>query len=99
WREQIDIGPEREVVDGGPAFNRLIGPNLWPAAQPELREAVTAWHARLSDVARRLLRAWALSLGAEEDYFESNFGVNRPGFRSYLLPCPASAGWADSRPA
>ena len=25
--------------------------------------------------------------------------VNRPGFRSYLLPCPASAGWADSRPA
>ena len=25
--------------------------------------------------------------------------MNRPGFRSYLLPCPASAGWADSRPA
>lgn len=25
--------------------------------------------------------------------------MNRLGFRSYLLPCPASAGWADSRPA
>ncbi|MGF6821386.1 isopenicillin N synthase-like dioxygenase [Microbacterium sp. ZKA21] len=74
WREQIDIGPERETVSGGPAFNRLIGPNLWPAAQPELRDVVLEWHAKLSDVARKLLRAWALALGAEEDYFESNFG-------------------------
>src|SRR5690606_27613853 len=74
WREQIDIGPERDAVDGGPAFNRLIGPNLWPAAQPELREVVTEWHEHLSGVARKLLRAWALALGAEESYFESNFG-------------------------
>ncbi|MGM7666127.1 isopenicillin N synthase family dioxygenase [Microbacterium sp. A93] len=74
WREQIDIGPEREAIEGGPAFNRLIGPNLWPAAQPELREVVAQWHAHLSGVARKLLRAWALSLGADESYFESNFG-------------------------
>lgn len=74
WREQIDIGPEREAIEGGPAFNRLIGPNLWPAAQPELREVVSEWHERLSDVARKLLRAWALALGANESYFESNFG-------------------------
>lgn len=74
WREQIDIGPERTPVGDGPAFNRLIGPNLWPAAQPELREVVSEWHAALSDVARRLLRAWALSLGAEESYFDEHFG-------------------------
>ncbi|MGL3150940.1 isopenicillin N synthase family dioxygenase [Microbacterium sp. A82] len=74
WREQIDIGPERETVTDGPAFNRLLGPNLWPAAQPELREVVTEWHAQLSGVARKLLRAWALALGADESYFESNFG-------------------------
>ncbi|MEI3849649.1 MULTISPECIES: isopenicillin N synthase family dioxygenase [Microbacterium] len=74
WREQIDIGPERPAVEGGPAFNRLIGPNLWPAAQPELREVVEEWHAHLSGVARKLLRAWALALGAEESYFEENFG-------------------------
>lgn len=74
WREQIDVGPEREAIEGGPAFNRLIGPNLWPAAQPELREVVTEWHERLSGVARKLLRAWALALGADESYFESNFG-------------------------
>ena len=74
WREQIDIGPERSAVDGGPAFNRLIGPNLWPAAQPELREVVAEWHAALSDVARRLLRAWAEALGAAPSYFDDHFG-------------------------
>lgn len=74
WREQIDIGPERDAVAGGPAFNRLLGPNLWPVAQPELREVVAEWHAHLSGVSRKLLRAWALALGAEETYFEANFG-------------------------
>ncbi|MBO0979562.1 isopenicillin N synthase family oxygenase [Microbacterium sp. SD291] len=74
WREQIDIGPERAPVTGGAAFNRLIGPNLWPQAQPGLQEVVAEWHAALSDVARRLLRAWAQSLGADEHYFDDHFG-------------------------
>ena len=76
WREQIDIGPEREaIVDAdGPGYNRLVGPNLWPAAQPELREVVSEWHDHLTGVARTLLRAWALSLGAEEEYFDRHFG-------------------------
>lgn len=74
WREQIDIGSEREAVDDGPAFNRLIGPNLWPDAQPELREVAEEWQDHLIGVARKLLRAWALALGAEESYFDANFG-------------------------
>ena len=55
WREQIDIGPERDTVTSGPAFNRLLGPNLWPAAQPELREVVTEWHAHLCPRRRRVV--------------------------------------------
>jgi isopenicillin N synthase-like dioxygenase len=76
WREQIDIGPERPAVSdpGAPDYARLIGPNLWPAALPELQEVVTEWHDHLSGVARRLLRAWALSLGAPESYFDEHFG-------------------------
>ncbi|AZS36434.1 Deacetoxycephalosporin C hydroxylase [Microbacterium lemovicicum] len=76
WREQIDIGPERAAVDDpdAPDFARLTGPNLWPAAQPELREVVSEWHDHLSGVARKLLRAWALSLGAAEGYFDDHFG-------------------------
>ena len=33
---------------------------------------------------------------ADDDKPLTFFTVNRPGFRSYLVPCPASAGWADS---
>lgn len=73
WREQIDIGPEREAVGNDPAFNRLIGPNMWPAAQPELQHIVSEWHTTLSDVSRKLLRAWALALGAAENYFDEHF--------------------------
>lgn len=76
WREQIDIGPEREAVTdpAAPDYARLIGPNLWPQAQPGLREVVLEWHDHLSGVARRLLRAWALALGADESYFDQHFG-------------------------
>jgi len=74
WREQIDIGPERDAIPGGPAFNRLLGPNLWPASQPQLREVVAEWHEHLSAVSRKLLRAWALALGADASYFEQHFG-------------------------
>ncbi|GAA1468585.1 isopenicillin N synthase family dioxygenase [Microbacterium thalassium] len=76
WREQIDIGPERTAVDdpGAPDHARLIGPNLWPTALPGLRAVTEEWVDHLSGVSRRLLRAWALSLGADEDYFDRHFG-------------------------
>ncbi|MGV9195011.1 isopenicillin N synthase family dioxygenase [Microbacterium sp. MC2] len=76
WREQIDIGPEREAVTDpdAPDFARLTGPNQWPSAQPELREVVDEWQDRLTGIARKLLRAWAVALGAEEDHFERHFG-------------------------
>jgi isopenicillin N synthase-like dioxygenase len=95
WREQIDIGPERPaVVDpGAPDFSRLTGPNLWPAAQPELRDVVEEWHDHLSGVARKLLRAWALSLGAEEEYFDRHFGEP-----STLIKIVRYPGKADPTP-
>jgi isopenicillin N synthase-like dioxygenase len=75
WREQIDIGPEREAITGSDApWDRLVGPNLWPTAQPELQDVVLEWHDHLTGVARKLLRAWALSLGANEGYFDQHFG-------------------------
>src|SRR5690606_11493345 len=46
-------------------------------------------------VAERSLAAWL----ANQRKAALRGTLNRPGFRSYLLPCPASAGWADSRPA
>jgi isopenicillin N synthase-like dioxygenase len=80
WREQIDIGPERDAVEPGPGvpeYWRLEGPNLWPEALPELREIMTRWNEELSNVAMRLMRAWALSLDAPEDAFDEAF-AGRP---------------------
>ncbi|MFT3798628.1 isopenicillin N synthase family dioxygenase [Microbacterium sp.] len=95
WREQIDIGPERPVVTdaGAPDFARLTGPNLWPEALPELREVVDEWQDHLAGVARTLLRAWALALGAAESYFDEHFGEP-----STLLKIVRYPGSADPEP-
>jgi len=70
WREQLDIGVERPPIPQGPgvpAWTRLQGPNQWPAALPELKPALLAWQARATEVAIRLLKAFALSLDQPED--------------------------------
>jgi isopenicillin N synthase-like dioxygenase len=77
WREQIDIGVEREAVPRDPAvadYWRLEGPNLWPEALPEMRGIVSEWTERLSAISLSLLRAVAVSLGAKEDAFDDAFG-------------------------
>lgn len=73
WREQIDIGPERRVIDGAEGYWRLQGPNLWPSSPPGFREAFEKWSAALSGVGLRLLRHWAVSLGADEHVFDAAF--------------------------
>ena len=78
WREQIDIGVERAVVEPGPNipdYWRLEGPNLWPDALPQLAELAGRWNDELSKVALRLLRAWALSLGVAENVFDEAFAT------------------------
>lgn len=75
-REQIDIGPERETVavgPGDPDYLRLVGPNQWPSALPELRETVLSWQAEALRVTRELLRALSAALGQREDYFDGWF--------------------------
>ncbi|MFE5501123.1 isopenicillin N synthase family dioxygenase [Amycolatopsis japonica] len=74
WREQIDIGPERAPVPpGGPAWQRLIGPNQWPETLPGLRDTTLAWQAEALRVSREVLRALAAALGQDEGYFDAWF--------------------------
>jgi isopenicillin N synthase-like dioxygenase len=74
WREQIDVGTEREPgPTTGPAYLRLDGPNQWPTALPELRPVIEAWTARLDTLGRRLLAEWAVSLGAAPTLFDATF--------------------------
>lgn len=76
WREQIDIGVERETVAAGDDvanYWRLEGPNLWPSGLPEMRAVVSEWTERLSSISLELLRALAVSLGAPENSFDAAF--------------------------
>jgi isopenicillin N synthase-like dioxygenase len=78
WREQIDIGPERRVIEGADGYWRLQGPNLWPSTPSAFRAAFEMWDAALSGVGLRLLRHWVVSLGADEDVFDAAF-ADLPG--------------------
>ncbi|GAA2547861.1 isopenicillin N synthase family dioxygenase [Mycolicibacterium diernhoferi] len=73
WREQIDIGPERAIIPGAEGYWRLQGPNLWPSRPAAFRAAFEEWDRTLSAVGLRLLRHWAVSLGAAEDLFDAAF--------------------------
>lgn len=79
WREQLDIGAERTALGVSPelpSWTRLQGPNQWPAALPELREVVLRYQAVASQLAIRLVRAFALVLGQEETVFDPLFTSN-----------------------
>jgi isopenicillin N synthase-like dioxygenase len=90
WREQIDIGPERDVVVDAKGYWNLQGPNLWPSALPALRPAFEAWEQQLSDVGLRLLRHWAVALGATEGTFDDAF-AHAPATLMKVVRYPGSA--------
>jgi isopenicillin N synthase-like dioxygenase len=92
WREQIDIGPERQPIaaPGKPDYLWLQGPNQWPAALPELPGIIDEWDAALSSVARTLLRHWAASLGSPPDVFDAAF-AETPATLIKIVRYPARA--------
>ena len=76
WREQIDIGAERERVqinDGMPAYWRLQGPNQWPSQIPNFRETILTYQAAVTDLAIRVLHLFAEALGQPENVFDDIF--------------------------
>ena len=77
YREQLDIGVERETVPNpDPYYLALLGPNQWPsaAALPGFRATVDDYFARLSELSRQLLRMMSVALGLEADHIERVFG-------------------------
>ena len=91
WRDQIDIGPEAPAIDmneNDPAWLRLIGPNQWPSAIPEMSAVVAAWAKKMNHISMELFRALALGLGHPYHYFDSLMEPN-PYFRIKISRYPA----------
>lgn len=101
WREQIDIWGENTALAPSelaslPPFYRLIGPNLWPSALPELKSVILEWQAAVVPAAHKLLRAWAVALGAEADYFDKHFKA--PSTRMKVVRYPGITPTKGERP-
>jgi isopenicillin N synthase-like dioxygenase len=89
-REQLDVGPEeapRSLAPGDPVYRRLHGPNLWPAAQPELRPIVLGWMERLRDVSTRLLAEIVASIGLPRNTLAAGFS-GQPHERLKIIKYP-----------
>ncbi len=72
WREQLDVNTEREPVEIGPdtpAWKRLLGPNQWPEALPELKPLLLSYQAEVTRVGIDVLKAIAEALGQPENVF------------------------------
>ncbi len=99
WREQIDIGAEREAATrepGTPPWERLRGPNQWPDALPELKPVVLRWQQEATAVLIRLLRYFALALGQDADAFEPLYRVE-PHLLVKLIRYPGRDSTTDTQ--
>lgn len=51
----------------------MAGPNVWPQKVPELEISVKEYYSHVLNLARRLIKLFALALNLPEDYFNSMF--------------------------
>ena len=58
-------GPDADATPANP----LLGPNVWPAAMPELKACVYPYFEAASACAEDLLRGFALGTGLDADHF------------------------------
>jgi isopenicillin N synthase-like dioxygenase len=99
WREQLDVGQEAEALprnDGLPAWTRLQGPNQWPGSLPELKPTLLRWQKEVTDVAIRLLRAFALALEQPPDIFEPIY-AGAPNTLIKIIRYPGRDATADDQ--
>lgn len=75
------------------AGEKLRGPNNWPADQPELRAALSAFYDAMGQCGAQLMRCVALSLGAPADFFADKYRKRLQRTQViYYPPQPPSSG-------
>ena len=88
--EAFHVGPELGADDPAVrAGTPLHGPNQWPAALPEFREAVLAYYREMGTLMDRLLQGFALAAGLPRDALHHQY--RKPLTQMRLLHYPAQA--------
>ena len=91
WRDQLDIGPEEPepvLSPGDPPWQRLRGPNQWPASLPAMPATIGNWMSQMQPIGLALMRALAIGLGKREEFFDSRMAPN-PYTRVKIIRYPA----------
>lgn len=86
----LDLPESDADVQSG---KKLMGPNVWPADQPEMKAALDRYYAAIDGVGRTLLRAVAVSLELPDSFFVDRY--RKPLARGsiiYYPPQPADLG-------
>ncbi len=93
-KESFIWGLEIDAQDPGIApDNPFLGENSWPSGRPELRATLSALFHALSGVGIDLLRAFAVSMGIDENTFISRF--ERPISRGSAIFYPPQPAQSD----
>ncbi|WP_341503616.1 2-oxoglutarate and iron-dependent oxygenase domain-containing protein [Gallaecimonas sp. GXIMD4217] len=74
-REQFDTMNEEPALASEQIqfpWQRLQGPNQWPAQLPEMKVVLLDWQNKLSNITVRLLKAFAEALDQDKDAFSDN---------------------------
>ena len=98
WREQFDIGAERQAIalsEHDPRWLQLQGPNLWPSALPTLRPVLLQWQRAMTGMAMTLLRAFAEALQLSPNAFDALYG-EKPNEHIKLIRYPGQQETRDS---
>ena len=85
-KESFVWGLETEEGDPERESNLFLGPNRWPSDMPALRNALYPYYLSMTECAKRLARAFALSLDQPEDFFVGS--CRKPISRSAIIYYP-----------
>lgn len=69
-KEFYHVGQELANIPDSDSIKSEYPPNIWPEELPEFRAAALEIYTTLENAGKNMLRAIALYLGLEEDYFE-----------------------------
>jgi len=82
----VDVGQDDYYTSS--AAGKHFAPNLWPERPVALREIYTTYYRAMSDLARTLMRLFALALDQPETFFDDKIDkhISRLRVRNYPAP-------------